>query len=64
MRKKTKRHVHSLNLGDGTFAPKKSTSKNVSPNHKSVSRKELITVYNKFYKNQVAALYRAVHNAG
>jgi predicted Zn-dependent peptidase len=29
---------------------------------RNVSRKDLSYVYNKYYKNQVAALYRAIHS--
>ena len=29
---------------------------------RNVSKKDLSYVYNKYYKNQVAALYRAIHS--
>jgi len=39
---------------------KRSTGKKVSPNHKSMGKKGLVNVYNRFYRDQVADLYRAV----
>ena len=39
---------------------KRSTGKKVSPNHRSVGKKDLVNVYNRFYREQVADLYRAV----
>ena len=39
---------------------KRSTGKKVSPNHKSVGKKDLVSIYNRFYRDQVADLYRAV----
>jgi len=56
-----KKNIHPVELGSSIYGKKRSTSKKVSPIHKSVSKKDLIKVYNKFYKSQVNALYRAIH---
>lgn len=40
---------------------KRSTGKKVSPNHRSVGKNDLVNVYNRFYREQVADLYRAVN---
>jgi len=56
-----KKHVHSCELDGSFYGKKRTTGKKVSPNHRSVSKKDLVKVYNKFYKDQVAALYKAIH---
>ncbi|MFC1548499.1 hypothetical protein ACFL5E_00915 [Candidatus Omnitrophota bacterium] len=50
MRKKTKRHVHSV------------VTKKVSPNHRSVKpdKKSIMEIYDRYYKEQVTALYKVV----
>ena len=56
---KKKHYIHSCEIAG---MKKRSTGKNVSPNHKSVRKKDLVNVYNRFYRDQVADLYRAVKN--
>ena len=50
MKKKKKRHVHSV------------VAKKVSPNHRSVKpeKKSIMEIYDRYYKEQVTALYKAV----
>ena len=57
-----KKYIQTCDLG-GIYGKRHAGGKNVSPNHRSVEvdKKDLITIYNKFYKDQVAALYRAIH---
>ena len=56
---KKKRFVQPCNIsGMG----KRNIGKKVSPNHRSVNKKELLDVYNQFYRDQVADLYRAVRS--
>jgi len=57
-----KRHIQACELTGSIYGKKRSYDKKVSPNHKSVGKQELLQVYNKFYKDQVAALYRAIHH--
>ncbi len=59
---KKKKHTLACDLSGSIYGKKGMGRKKVSPNHKSVGRKELTDVYDKFYKNQVAALYRAINN--
>lgn len=54
-----KRFIQACEVG-GSIYGKKGAGKKVSPIHKDVSKKDLINVYNKFYKNQVTALYEAI----
>ncbi|MDP8299128.1 MAG: hypothetical protein P9L88_04420 [Candidatus Tantalella remota] len=59
MKKKT--HVHACNLGSAEIRKKSHVGKKVSPLHnKNVDSKALASIYNKYYKDQVSALYRAV----
>jgi hypothetical protein len=46
----------------GSIYGKKRAKKRTSITSKDVSKKDLVDVYNKFFKDQVAALYRAIHN--
>lgn len=56
---KKKKHVHSCRMGQS--APKsRSVGKKVSPLHKRVSKKALNEIYEKYYRSQLAALYRAI----
>ena len=55
-----KKYIQSCEFGGSIYGKKRTTGKKVSPNHRSVSKKDLVRVYNKFYKDQVAALYKAI----
>lgn len=55
---KKKRHSHSCNM------PGPNSGKNVSPMHRGVTSKAITQMYNKYYRDQVAALYRALHTDG
>jgi len=57
---KMKRFTHSCDLSGRTVARGKTASRGTGRGHGKSDRKEMLDVYNKFYRNQVAALYRAV----
>ncbi|NQT33131.1 MAG: hypothetical protein HQ594_05615 [Candidatus Omnitrophica bacterium] len=56
--KKTK-YVQSCKIGE-PGAKRSSVVKKVRPVHRSTDKKVMQGVFNKYYKQQVAALYRAV----
>lgn len=60
---KKKQFKHEVSFGGPASSGKRSTGKHVSPNHRSVRKKDLVEVYNRFYKSQVSDLYRAVRDA-
>jgi hypothetical protein len=61
MKSSKKKFTHSVNMGTSAGKGKRTTGMNVSPLHnKGVSRKALTDIYNKYYRDQVSALYRAV----
>jgi hypothetical protein len=58
MQRKT--HNHSCRI-DG-YSKKGSAGKNVSPLHTGVKKSEVVKIFNRFYRDQVNDLYRAVKN--
>ena len=56
-----KKHLHACEITGSIYGKRRPPGKNVSPNHMSIDKKELTRIYNRFYKNQAAALYRALH---
>ncbi|MFC1644063.1 hypothetical protein ACFL5C_01915 [Candidatus Omnitrophota bacterium] len=58
MRKKT--HIHKCNITGSASSKKESTDKRSFANE-GATRKALDDIYTKYYRNQVAALYRAIH---
>lgn len=56
-----KKYIQACEITGSIYGKKRAIGKRVSPNHMSVNREELAKVYNKFYKDQVTALYRALH---
>ncbi|MEA3489414.1 MAG: hypothetical protein U9R44_03605 [Candidatus Omnitrophota bacterium] len=61
MRKK-KNYVQSCDLSGSVKGKRNQPCKKVSHLNKRVSKKILRDIYNKYYRNQVADLYRAVIN--
>jgi hypothetical protein len=59
---KKKRYIQSCDLSGSIYGKKKS-SKRTASSRKNVSKKDLAHVYNKFFKDQVSALYRAINNS-
>lgn len=62
MKKKT--FLQACELGAELYGKKGGSRKKVSPIHNKVSKKNVRDVYDRFYKDQVAALYRAVQGHG
>ncbi|MBD3380258.1 MAG: hypothetical protein GF408_07345 [Candidatus Omnitrophica bacterium] len=58
---KKKRFLHGCELNSTIYGKKGGPRKKVDPVHNRVSPKDVKEVYEKFYKDQVAALYRAVN---
>jgi hypothetical protein len=59
---KRKKYIQSCEIG-GSIYGKKKTRKGTALSRKKSSKKELVDVYNKFFKDQVAALHRAINNS-
>jgi len=59
--KKEKKYIQACDIGGSIYGKKSSTGKKVSPNHRSVGKNDIRRVYNKFYKDQVTALYNAIN---
>ena len=58
--RKNKKHVQACNLNNPVTGKRQAGGKKVSPLHKGVDRRALTDMYNKYYKDQVSALYRAI----
>ena len=52
--------TQACEIGGAAFGKGRTTGKKVSPNHYSASSKAVADVYNRYYKEPVAALYQAV----
>lgn len=59
---KTKKHIQACVIGGSMYGKSTSASKRVSPMHKSVDPKALRMVYDKYFRDQAAALYKAIHS--
>ncbi|HNX91307.1 MAG TPA: hypothetical protein PKY78_05735 [Candidatus Omnitrophota bacterium] len=56
-----KKFLHACSIG-GSIYGKIGTPKRATFQHNNkVEKKDVVEVYNKFYKNQVSALYKAIH---
>jgi hypothetical protein len=60
--KKKRKYIQACNVGGSIYGKKRNTKKRTTISSKQVSKKDLAEVYNKFFKDQVAALYRAIHH--
>ena len=58
---KKRRHIQKCAMDGTIYGKRRSTGKKVSPAHNHPDKDDLLRVYNKFYKNQAAALYRAIN---
>lgn len=59
---KKKRYIQSCEIG-GSIYGKRKGKRSTGYSRKNVSSKDLAETYNKFFKNQVAALYKAIKNS-
>jgi len=57
-----KRYLQACEVGGSIYGKKRQTGKQHHANVNRISKKDVVEVYNKFYKDQVAALYKAIHN--
>ena len=59
--KNKKKYTQSCSMGPAADATERSSGKKISPLHnRGVNRKSLASIYDKYYRDQVAELYRAV----
>jgi hypothetical protein len=58
---KKKRYIQACEV-NGSMYGKKTKGRRASVNHENIRKKDLIDVYNRFFKDQVEALYRAIHH--
>lgn len=59
---KRKKYIQSCETGGFIYGRKKA-KRTTALNHKKANKKDLADVYNKFFKDQVSALYRAINNS-
>ncbi|MGB3242645.1 MAG: hypothetical protein WBB66_07320 [Candidatus Omnitrophota bacterium] len=59
---KKKRYIQCCEIGGSIYGKKKSRKRTAS-SRRNVSKKDLAHVYDKFFKDQVSALYRAISNS-
>lgn len=60
---KKRRHVHFCEFGHGPARRGTSTGKKVSPLHNPKGATVVKNIFDRYYKGQVAALYRAIRSA-
>jgi len=59
---KKRKHIQACELGESIYGKKSKSRRAAGFKSGGSSKKELMKVYNKFYKDQVSALYKAIHN--
>ncbi len=59
---KKKKYIQACEMG-GSIYGKKKVKKRTTLHVKNVQKKDLAEVYNKFFKDQVSALYRAIKSS-
>ena len=57
-----KRYLQACEIGGSIYGKKRQTAKQPLHVRTKAPKQDVIAVYNKFYKDQVAALYKAIHN--
>lgn len=58
--KKKKRFLQACEIGGSLYGKKRTTSKSGTARRGKIQKKNLVETYNKFYKDQVSALYKAI----
>ena len=56
-----KKYIQACELGGSIYGKKRKTSNLGSTSRDKVSKRELKNTYNRFFKNQVEALYDAIN---
>ncbi|MCK4852379.1 MAG: hypothetical protein KAS86_04615 [Candidatus Omnitrophica bacterium] len=59
-----KKYIQACEVGGSIYGKKHTTEKRNTAGHGKASKKDIVKVYNRFYRDQVAALYRAIHHDG
>ena len=59
-----KKYIQACEVGGSIYGKKRPAGKGDNPGRGKASKKDLVRVYNRFYRDQVAALYRAIHHDG
>ncbi|MDD3088407.1 MAG: hypothetical protein PHT95_00480 [Candidatus Omnitrophica bacterium] len=55
-----KKYLQACQIGGSIYGKKRVDGMREMGGRDAVSKEDLMTVYNKFYKNQVAALYKII----
>ncbi len=58
-----KKYLQACEVGGSIYGKKRQTKMHTDQGKNKVLKQDVMTVYNKFYKDQVAALYKAIHNS-
>ncbi|MBD3426221.1 MAG: hypothetical protein GF409_03200 [Candidatus Omnitrophica bacterium] len=56
-----KRYLQACELGGSIYGRKGSAEKKRSTGRRSGKKEDMMSSYNKFYKSQVAAMYKVLH---
>ena len=57
----SKKYIQSCNIGMSMYGKSGGAKRGAFRQHVKVEKKDIVDVYNKFYKDQVNALYKALH---
>jgi len=60
---KKKGFIQACNISGSIYGRKNKAKRSTQHSKSSINKKEVVEVYNKFYRDQVSALYRAIHGA-
>jgi len=58
-----KKYIQSCELGGSIYGKTRQTNKAASASNSKVTKKDLMQVYNQFFKSQASALYDAVNKS-
>jgi hypothetical protein len=59
---KKKKFIQACSVGGPIYGKKRTAGKNSAAKKSKTGQKDLSAVYNKFYREQVTALYKAIHH--
>ena len=59
----SKKFIHACNAGGSMYGKAGESKRAAFRQHVKVEKKDIVDVYNKFYKDQVNALYKALHRS-
>jgi hypothetical protein len=58
-----KKYLQACEVGGSIYGKKRQTGQQPFVHRSRIRKQDVMAVYNKFYRDQVAALYKAIHNA-